>query len=70
MAIEFDEAMVETFMGGKLKMPDRPGTARELAEFLEAAAQEVRSWGEDTRLSEVYFHHDTIDVTLEEGIVQ
>lgn len=71
MTLKFTEANIELFMGGDFKLPERPKTVGEFKEFLRECLKELDDWGGDeTPLSEVFFNRDTINVTLEKGIIR
>ena len=73
--IKFEEANVETFMGGYFKLDD-PRTVGQLKKQLQGIITELDGWGaDDQMLSECLFHSQygvegELRVTLADGIVQ
>ena len=69
--VKFEPVYIQTFMGGQFKFRSgHPATVGELRRWLKEVDKELDGWQDDLKISEIHMTGHTIDISLEEGIVQ
>jgi hypothetical protein len=65
----FEKETIPLFMGGKFSMPNKPQNVIELLGIFKEWTEEVETWEQNAKISEVHISESVIEVTLEDGIV-
>ena len=65
----FEKETIPLFMGGKFSIPDKPQNVIDLLSIFKEWTEEVATWKQNAKISEVHISESGIEVTLEDGIV-